>query len=199
MTLVANLNVCRYHEMRIKEHGEDSTQALGWKNFYSQQARFAMLEGIGDMNDHSVLDVGCGHGDLRAYLDDKYPGMRYAGIDQMESFLDIAIDRYGHLPETAFYHGDCYSSELPAMYYVLASGSLSYHNSDPNYIEFMIAKLFNACRIALGFNLLSSIEPGGILTAYNPEKIIQYCHTLTGNVILHENYIENDFTVWMYR
>jgi trans-aconitate methyltransferase len=199
MTLVDNLNVRRYHEMRIKEHGEDSTQALGWKNLHSQQARFAMLEDIGDMNDHSVLDVGCGHGDLRAYLDDKYPRMRYAGIDQMESFLDIAIDRYAHLPETAFYQGDCYSSELPSMDYVLACGSLSYHNNDPNYIEFMISKLFNTCHVALGFNLLSKIEPGGILTAYDPEIIIQYCYTLTDNVILHQGYFENDFTVWMYK
>ena len=199
MTLVDNLNVRRYHEMRIKEHGEDSTQALGWKNFYSQQARFAMLEDIGNMNDHSVLDVGCGHGDLRAYLDDKYPRMRYAGIDQMESFLDIAIDRYAHLPETAFYQGDCYSSELPSMDYVLASGSLSYRNSDPSFIYQMITKLFNTCRIAFGFNLLSKIEAGGILIAYDPETIIKYCRGLSTNVILHQAYFDDDFTVWMYK
>ena len=200
MTLIDIINIRRYHETRSSEHGEDSTQALGWKNFYSQQGRFAMLEGIGDMNDCSVLDIGCGHGDLRAYLDEKYPRMRYIGIDQMESFLDIAIDRYGHLPDTAFYHGDCYSAELPSTDYVLASGSLSYHNSDPNYIENMIVKLFNASRIALGFNLLSKMDdPGRLLVAYDPEVIMKYCQTLSDRVVLHQGYFDDDFTVWVYR
>jgi trans-aconitate methyltransferase len=200
MTIVDRLTVRRFHEIRVDQHGEGTTQALGWKNFHSQQARFAMLEDIGDMNDCSVLDIGCGHGDLRAYLDDKYPRLRYAGIDQMESFLDIAIDRYAHLPNTVFYHGDCYSAELPGMDYVLACGSLSYRNSDEDFIEQMISKLFNTCRIALGFNLLSRVdEPGGILMAYSPEVIVKYCRTLTDNVILHEGYFDDDFTIWMYK
>jgi SAM-dependent methyltransferase len=200
MSLVDNAIVRRFHEMRIEEHGEDSTQALGWKNFHSQQARFAMLEDIGDMNDCSVLDVGCGHGDLRAYLDDKYPRLRYAGIDQMEEFLDVAIDRYAKMPETTFYLGDCYTAELPRMDYVLASGSLIYRNSEPHFIELVITKLFDTCRVAFGFNLLSKVDsPEGVLVAYDPETIVQYCSTLTENVLLHEDYFDGDFTVWMYK
>jgi SAM-dependent methyltransferase len=200
MTLVDNAIVRRFHEMRIEEHGEGTTQALGWKNFYSQQARFAMLENIGNMNDCSVLDVGCGHGDLRAYLGDKYPRLRYAGIDQMEEFLDVAIERYGHLPETTFYLGDCYTAELPRMDYVLACGSLSYRSSDTGFIEQIITKLFYTCRIAFGFNLMSKVDaPGGILMAYDPQTIMRHCHILTSNVILHEGYFDGDFTIWMYK
>lgn len=200
MNLIDKAIIQRYHQARIQDFGEDTTQALGWKNFYSQQARFAMLEDIGDMNGCSVLDIGCGHGDLRVYLNDKYPQMRYMGIDQMEEFLDIAIERYAHLPETAFFLGDCYSAELPRMDYVLASGSLSYHSTEPDFIYQIITKLFYTCRIALGFNLLSRVEaPGGILMAYNPQQIVEHCHKLTSRVILHEGYFDDDFTVWMYK
>jgi SAM-dependent methyltransferase len=200
MDLIDGLMVRRFHEARIRDFGEDATQALGWKNFYGQQARFAMLEGIGDMNGCSVLDIGCGHGDLRAYLDDKYSQMRYMGIDQMEEFLDVAIERYGHLPETAFFLGDCYAAALPTMDYVIACGSLSYYSSNPGFIYQTIAKLFNTCRIAFGFNLLSRVvASGGILVAYDPESILKYCRTLTGNVILHQGYFDDDFTVWMYK
>ena len=200
MDLIDGLMVRSFHKARIRDFGEESTQALGWKNFYSQQARFAMLEGIGDMNGCSALDVGCGHGDLRAYLDDKYPQMRYLGIDQMEDFLDTAIERYAHLPETAFFLGDFYAAELPHMDFVIACGSLSYHRSDPDFIYQIITKLFKTCRIAFGFNLLSKVDaPGGILVAYDPQVILKHCQTLTGNVILHEGYFDGDFTVWMYK
>ncbi len=200
MNVIDNVLIHRFHEARIHDFGEGTAQALGWKNFHSQQARFAMLQGIGDMNNCSVLDVGCGHGDLRAYLGSQYPQLRYMGIDQMEEFLDIAIERYGHLPETAFFLGDCYTAELPHMDYVLACGSLSYYNSEPDFIFRVITKLFITCRIAFGFNLLSRVEaPGGILMAYNPLSIINHCSTLTSNVVLHEGYFDGDFTVWMYK
>ena len=200
MNLIDYAHIHRFHEARIRDFGEGSTQALGWKNFYSQQARFAMLEDIGDMNDCSVLDAGCGHGDLRAYLDDKYPRMRYLGIDQMEDFLDVAIERYANLPETAFFLGDFYSAELPRTDYVLACGSLSYYSTEPDFVYQAITRLFNSCRIAFGFNLMSKVDhPGGVLVAYEPEAVMQHCRKLTDNVILHEGYFEGDFTVWMYR
>lgn len=200
MNLIDYAQIHRFHEARIRDFGKGSTQALGWKNFYSQQACFAMLEDIGDMNDCSVLDAGCGHGDLRAYLDDKYPQIRYLGIDQMEDFLDVAIERYAHLPETAFFVGDFYRAELPRVDYVLACGSLSYHSMEADFVFQAIDKLFNTCRIAFGFNLMSKVDnPGGILVGYEPEVIMQHCRGLTGNVVLHEGYFEDDFTVWMYR
>lgn len=200
MNVIDNIRVQRFHKSRIDDFGEGTTQALGWKNFYSQQARFAMLEGIGNMNDCSVLDVGCGHGDLRAYLDDKYPRMRYMGIDQMEEFLEVAVERYGDMPETSFFAGDCYTAELPRMDYVLACGSLSYHNSDPGFIYNIITKLFITCRIAFGFNLMSRVKaPGGILMAYDVQQIMEHCKTLTSNVLLHQGYFEDDFTIWMYK
>lgn len=199
MNLIDTVSIRRFHEAHIREHGQETTGALGWKNFYSQQARFAMLEGIGDMNNCSLLDVGCGHGDLRAYLDDLYPKMRYIGIDFMDEFLSEAIERYGHLPETAFFYGDYFTAELPHTDYVLASGSLNYHSSDPDFIYSAIAKLFATCRIALGFNLLSKVDaPGGILVAYDAKIILNYCKTLSDKVILHEGYADDDFTVWMY-
>jgi hypothetical protein len=102
--------------------------------------------------------------------------MRYIGIDQMEDFLDIAIERCANFPETSFFLGDYYTGELPCMDYVIASGALSYHRSESDSICHIITKLFNTCRIAFGFNLLSKVDaPRGILVDYDPQEILKHC------------------------
>jgi len=84
--------------------------------------------------------------------------------------------------------------------YVLACGSLSYRSSDPDFIHTIITKLFINCRIAFGFNLLSKVkDPEGILMAYDPQAILAHCQTLTSNVVLHQGYFDDDFTIWMYK
>ena len=186
--------------MRVQEFGEGTSQALGWHNDESQLLRFTMLAGIGDMNNHSVLDVGCGYGDLSAYLIDKYPQLQYSGIDQVEEFLAVASAKYGHFPNTTFYLGDCSVADLPAADYVLACGSLNYHSSEPDFIYKMITRLFNTSLVAFGFNLLSKVKtPGGILVAYDTDNIMQHCRTLSSKVILQDKYCDGDYTVWMYK
>ncbi len=180
--------------------GEGTNSALGWKDDHSQLCRFEILSQIGDMNDLSILDVGCGHGDLRGFLGKKYADFRYAGIDQMEEFLDVAVARYGNLPATTFYLGDCWIAELPHMDYVLACGLLAYRNSDPRFIYKMIDKLFATCRLGLGFNLLKKVnDPEGILVNYDAQEILGYCRGLTPKVVLREDYTEDDFTIFMYQ
>lgn len=200
MDFVDRSVIYRFHRERIEMFGEGTTSALGWKEDASQLARFEILAQIGDMSDLSVLDAGCGHGDLRGFLGDKYPKLRYAGIDQMEEFLDVAISRFGDLPDTTFYLGDCWTAELPNMDYVLACGLLAYRNSDPVFIYKMIDKLFNSSRLGLGFNLLKNVkDPEGILVNYDPQVILQYCRKLTPKVVLREGYAPDDFTIFMYQ
>ncbi|WP_448699236.1 class I SAM-dependent methyltransferase [Mucilaginibacter sp. AW1-3] len=199
MSLIDWANIYRFNLFCLAEHGEGNTRSLGWRDDHSQLSRFAMLVGIGDMNGCSVLDVGCGHGDLRVYLDDKYPDINYTGIDQMEDFLTIAVKRYDDLPRTNFLYGDFCTVDLPKSDYVLASGSLNYYNNDPEFIYKIIAKLFNTCKIALGFNLLGDIAPNGLLVAYDVDAITNYCRMLSSKVIVHQGYSDDDFTVWMYR
>ncbi|OKS86507.1 hypothetical protein RG47T_1963 [Mucilaginibacter polytrichastri] len=188
----------RFHKARISEYGAGTAAALGWKSEQRQHIRFETLAQIGDLENTSVLDAGCGHGDLKGFLDTRFNTFRYAGIDMMEEFLDVATARYGNLPDTKFYLGDCSSGNLPYMDYVLCSGMLSYRSSEADYVFTMIAKLFGSCRIGLGFNLLSQIDVDGIVVAYAPDKIIDYCNELASKVILNKGYIDDDFTIFMY-
>lgn len=200
MDFVDRSVIYRFHHERIEMFGKGTSGALGWKSDQNQGIRFEILSQIGDMNELSVLDVGCGHGDLRPYLGKKYPDLRYAGIDQMEEFLDVATERYGSLPNTTFYLGDCWSAKLPNMDYILASGFLAYRNSQPDFIYKMIERLFASCRLGFGFNLLKNVkDPEGILVNYDPKDILNYCKQLTPKVVLRDGYAADDFTIFMYR
>jgi SAM-dependent methyltransferase len=200
MNFFNRLRIKQYHRWHTAEHGAGTVEALGWRHNEDQLARFAMLALIGDMNGCSVLDAGCGYGDLRGYLGNIYPRVKYTGIDQIGSFLATAIKRNADLPDTKFYKANFCTDNLPPADYVLACGSLNYYSSDRDFIYKTIGKLFGACHIALGFNLLSKIEgPPGILVAYDPDVIVQYCRSLTVSVILRQDYFEGDFTIFMYR
>ena len=77
MNIIDRATILAFHKQRIKDFGSETIHALGWKTAASKTARFDVLAEIADLNDHSVLDVGCGHGDLRANLGARYPRLRY--------------------------------------------------------------------------------------------------------------------------
>lgn len=199
MNLLDKAAIFRFHKNLATEFGTGTTGALGWKSPEGQESRFKVLSGIGPLDHCSVLDAGCGHGDLREYLGDIYPGIRYFGVEQIPGILNEALERFSHLPETYFFEGDFSVAELPVTDYIIACGALSYSNSDHLFVYRMIEKLFNNCRIGFGFNLLSEIEPpDGLLMSYNPGFILDFCRKLTVKVKLIEGYYENDYTVFMY-
>lgn len=199
MSLLDTAAVFRYHKQLIQQYGSTHVGALGWTDTEGQSVRFEVLAQIADLNDQSVLDLGCGHGDLCAYLRERFPRLRYFGVEQIPDILQVAIDKYGHLPETLLFQGDFTVSELPATDYILASGSLSYRNSDPLFLVKTIEKLFHTCRKGLGFNLLSQADPpDGLLVAYDPVFIEAYCRLLSPKTRVIQGYRDNDFTVFMY-
>ncbi|MCJ8208317.1 class I SAM-dependent methyltransferase [Mucilaginibacter sp. RS28] len=197
-SLTDTASIFRYHREMIAHYGNNNSHALGWRDDQSQLIRFQVLSQIGDLNHHSVMDVGCGHADLCPYLKAIYPDCRYLGVEQIPELLDRAIERYGHLPETLLFLGDFLTSPLPAADYVLASGSLNYSSSDPEFIYKAISKLFESSRVGFGFNLLRSVSQTGLLKAYNLDTIWAYCQELTTKAVLKDDYSEEDFTIFLY-
>ncbi|MDR3697895.1 class I SAM-dependent methyltransferase [Mucilaginibacter sp.] len=191
--------IINYHRMMVGTYGMQSSLALGWRDMESQLVRFEALAGIADMSGCSVLDAGCGYGDLLPYLTARYGPLNYTGIEQIPEFLDEANKRYGNQECTVFINSNFALTDLPQADYVLASGSLNYRSEDPDFIYRVIAKLYSACRRGFAFNLLRAIVPNGLLVAYNSEKIMACCRTLCPNVKLISNYADEDFTIYMQR
>lgn len=187
-----------FHQYKINQYNNQDYRALGWRDSESQQIRFKVLAQIADLNHHSVLDAGCGHGDLRTFLKDVYPDVHYQGIEQMRKFVAVAQRRYATWPNTTFHEGNFMTDTLPEVDYTLINGSLNYRSSDPEFIYKAIKRLYDNSKLGFGFNLLSHITPNDNLVSYNPETILTYCRTLSNHVVFKDDYADEDYTIFMY-
>lgn len=199
MNIIDKINLNRFNTNNIEKYGFDSFKSLGWEMKEGQIARFKIFENLGDLNNSSILDVGCGHGDLIVFLYEKYKEIRYYGIDVEKTFLDVAIKKSITINNTAFFEGDFSNSELPFTDYIIACGSLNYTTSEKDYTYKTINKLFNNCRKGFAFNMLSKINnnKNNLLISHESEKIIAYCKSLTNNLQFYEGYYEDDFSILM--
>ena len=80
----------RFFESNVRRFGY-GYRALGFGRRSSQEKRFGALAAVGDFDGASVLDVGCGFGDLLAWLRARGVQPRYTGLE----FSDYLCKRYG--------------------------------------------------------------------------------------------------------
>ena len=200
MDLLSRAHIIKYHNDSIKKFGINSHQALGWRKKNEQLLRFKMLIEPSELNDYSVLDIGCGTGDLLAYLISKNIQCEYTGIDHIKDFITLAGEKFKVHNNASFLLGDFWTADIGNYDFVLASGALNYRNADPNFIFKMIAHLFSLCNHTLAFNLLEKTDlKNGGLVAYNKNEILGFCKKLTSNVILKDDYLNGDYTVRMQK
>ena len=197
--LADSTGIFNYHEYMILTHGRESSYALGWRDTESQLIRFKALAGIGNFEGHSILDAGCGYGDLLPYLSTMYGQITYTGIEQIPVLFNEALTRHHNYSNTSFIFGNFMNITLPVSDYVMASGSLNYKNSDPQFIFKAIKKLYESCMLGFAFNLLKTIISEGILVAYDPFEILNYASSICREAKLVTGYADEDFTIFMYR
>ncbi|MBX3616322.1 class I SAM-dependent methyltransferase [Nitrosomonas sp.] len=201
MNLIEKATILHYHRYRIEQFRHGTVEALGWRSADSQRLRFQTLMKVGNLNGAKILDIGCGYGDLKAFLDLHFPDFEYTGIDQMPEFIAEARKRYDGYARTNFFQTDFITAELPPVDYVIASGVLGYRCKNENFYTDMIGKLYHSAGIALAFNMLnkSRFPQHDLLIGHNREEILVFCRALSPRVECFNDYLEDDFTVLMYR
>jgi trans-aconitate methyltransferase len=201
MNLIEKATIIHYHRHRMATYRNGTVKALGWRGVESQIKRFEVLSTIGDLHGCSLLDVGCGYGDLKGYLDQRVSYFTYIGIDQMSEFLTEAKERYRGCPDTLFTQTDFTTVPFPQVDYVIASGALGYRCDTPDFYAAMIRKMYEAASRAVAFNMLdaSRFPEHELLVGHDSEKVGTFCKTLSPCVEVVRGYLEDDFTVVMYR
>jgi SAM-dependent methyltransferase len=157
----------------------------------NQQYNFKILAKITDLTgipftDTDILDVGCGTGDLSAFLRKKNI-KNYTGIDIYTPSLDIARRRY---PRETFIQGDLLTGIITKKFdYAFSSGTFTVKLSIDNYefLKAMIKKMWQLTRIGIAFNVLTDgdteIEQNEDMFFYNPTRVLQICHEIAPDAI----------------
>ncbi|UCG69086.1 MAG: methyltransferase domain-containing protein [Thermoplasmata archaeon] len=187
---------------QINKHG-DSFKALAYGSKETQNRKFQILIEVGDLQNKSILDVGCGFGDLYDFLSKKGIEVEYYGVDISSKMIDIAKKKK---PQLNFEASDILEMEEKEKYdYVLSTGFNCFKTGNNEILErLMIKKMFDLCRIGVAVGLQSKyypdFDPNGPGYASPPEELFEYCmKEVTRWVLLRHDYMPHDFTLYLYR
>jgi SAM-dependent methyltransferase len=197
---VDNQRIVNFYSGLVRRY-EGDPRALDWGSRDSQALRFSILAQVARVEGASVLDVGCGVGDLLEYLRLKEVSVDYTGYDLTPEMIQSARRRF---PEHRFETRDLLMEQEPTELfdYVLASGIFYLRQYEPmRYLESMARRMFAACRKGVAFNTLSIMAsqraPGEFYA--DPADVLKMCLEITPSVAVRHDYLPHDFTVYLYK
>ncbi|MDD5503745.1 MAG: GNAT family N-acetyltransferase [Candidatus Omnitrophica bacterium] len=188
-----------FYDDNIKQHGSD-IGSVAWGSKASQEKRFEILSLIADLNGKSVLDLGCGLGDLYGWMKEADIKADYTGMDISLSMIERARQKY---PKGEFIHGGI--GDIPAglFYdYILCSGIFNRRVPEhERYVSDTITAMFDACRLGIGFNMMSVKADFFNQQEYYAQAgdTLDFCLKLSRRAVLRHDYMGHDFTVYVYK
>ena len=181
-----------FYKESIKEFGI-SAQGVHWNSKYTQYKRFEIITKLikKEIKGSSLVDIGCGFGEYYNYLENnhKIPD-KFIGIDCEIDMIDISKKRF---PNLKFYTKNALFDELLVADYYICSGAMNILTI--NEVEIFIARCFKYSKKGFVFNFLKNLTFNHI----KQYEIIDICKKYTKRIIIEEDYLENDFTIFMVK
>jgi SAM-dependent methyltransferase len=188
-----------YWDRRAGVPGTD-LQKLEWSHERTQRLRFEAFVLEHDLNQKSVLDVGCGLADFLAHLRQRGVEAEYCGYDISPAMIRLCRARY---PAVPFACGNFLDYQPPGRFdYTVAFGI---HNirvtAGQEILERVTRHQFSLSRIAAHVSLLTDRAAGFAphIQTWRAEEVLAMALRITPHVMLRHDYLENDFSVTLYR
>ena len=186
-----------------RKHGRSPASLLIPKG--RQYERFKALTAPMHGEGFSVLDFGCGFGDLKSYLDARFRNVRYTGADITPQFIEEC--RKIHGAETDFRVIDQYTNICDQFDYVVISGAFNtlYTETREQHWEMVksiLRHLFSCTRKTFAFDFMIDdvdfTSPG----AYhqNPIEVYSFAvRELSKRLTLDRSYMPFEFAIIVHR
>jgi SAM-dependent methyltransferase len=186
------------YDRRLAEYGV-TEKALGWGDKGRSRIRFEVLISHWMLPGSSVLDVGCGFGDLLGYMRWKnVEPASYLGVDINPNLIAIARERY---PSGRFLVADIEDAGFNERHdFVLSSGVFN-HRMDDNaaFIGSMLERFDALSTEGFAMNFLSNRVQFELENTYHadPCGILDLAYRYSNNVVLRNDYMPFEFTVFV--
>ena len=197
MTVFSNEPAALLYNERYKKFGRD-IRTVGWGSDADQSLRFDVL--FRGINPHgkTILDVGCGLGDLVPYLERLTDGnFYYIGIDVAGELIQDAKIVHAR-SNCEFLIGDIFSIDLPKVDISVMSGALSLKRDGIEiYARNTLRQMINLSRVAVALNFLTKYVDYEVQhnQHYHPEKVFSWAREYSKRVNLIHDYPLYEFTI----
>lgn len=186
-----------YYSPRFCKFSENY-EVLGWEDKDSQIKRFQVFLDSVELEGKSILDVGCGLGDLLSFLKEKNVTVRYTGVDILPEMVRSAKH---HHPGEDFqccnmFENNPYAAK--SFDYIFCGGIFNLCMGDNlSFLQHAVKIFMKVAKEAVVFNLLSHTSPDQEegYAYYDPEEVKDTLLSLGLEPEIIHGYLPNDFTV----
>lgn len=183
----------KFYYSGISEHGF-SPEGLRWHSRQSQEVRFHQLVSLLPLDTASIVDAGCGFGDLYLYLQTMGKNsIHYTGLDSLEIMVREASSRTGQ----SIHQCDILSDPLIEGEFYLCSGALNILTHDEGYR--FIERCFNASSRGIIFNFLEGNRQSKTFNYLQAARIEKLGKRLDARIVFRRHYYDNDCTAAFYK
>ena len=187
----------RHYEPRIAP-GRENFDVLDWGDAESQQRRFQVLVDHVPLAGKTLLDVGCGLGDLWGYLKQLSVPVQYTGVDLIERMIAAAREQHA---DAEFICADLFADDAPEIGpfdVAFCSGAMNLDLG--NNLEFLpraMRRMLDLASETVVVNLLHVRTPDKYdhCAYYDPADMLTGLADLPCEARIVDDYLPNDFTV----
>lgn len=193
------VRIADYYDGLIRQYGHDP-RACDYGRPESQSTKFRVLSEVLPLSDSSLLDVGCGFADFASYLQSRFPGLRYSGIDLCAAMVSEA--RRNH-PDLDLRVANIFDTSFDRTFDVVTANGIFYLLGERAWpmMQQIIERMYALAKSAVAFNSLSAWakeKDAGEFYA-DPLLVVDFCRRLTPWVVLRHDYHPHDFTIYLYK
>lgn len=189
-----------YYQPKLDKDQPDY-KVLGWESHEAQNLRFTVLTDNINLEGKTILDVGCGLGNLFQFIHSKNINVKYTGIDILREMVDRASRNNpdGNFMFLDIFNDNPFTEKSFDVIYTSGIFNLNLGNNK-EFLAKAVSLFAKTARDAIVFNLLHIASPDREDRYYyfdpvEVKKIIDDLSLGFRNVEIIEQYLKNDFTV----